>query len=553
MRLHSDWAYLEQEFGCSIQQQFLMGVRSLDNPRAVTPFLLESHGRRFGLFLHVERGNVEAARLPPDMEPVYYRPYFTFEPSEEPSSVHDELGDAIESVAAAGEPLIVDRRLPIAIADTLAERFDVQVENEGEPGPVTARAVSRTDVTDALGRHRSRGADAARRLLSASELRHSIEPYLQGGMDLRFDALDTCLEDAGLTALVVSSRLNVQEIGGVPVRAKRRPLAVLYLTGDTVWTIEPGRDEDGRVFPSAAAAMSDLCSSGTVGVESEDVDCSTRRSLGLDARDTRPADNLLRKWRDRSTVLDLPFYVIATRASAHAIDGALAFARDAIDEGRPVTEMDAFAVYMDRLRSFAADAMPGTRTARTLTNFHTGARTIFPANPAPYPLDRACNVLKVDAGCLLFDAEGYLLGCSDIARTLALSEAGRDLYRRFREGVRRTLIPAVAAGRCGQDIHEIGVAAIWDKRRELDANPLFVDLDRPDLSYDRDVGHLLGKNNLAHLRFAHGDRETLQEGMIACCEYQWPIAGHAIAYEDTCLVTPQGGLNLTSDERDDIG
>ena len=553
MRLHSDWAYLEQEFGCSVQQQFLMAVRSLDNPRAVTPFLLESGGRRFGLFLHVERGNVEAARLPPDIEPVYYRPYFTFEPSDEPPAVHDGLSDAIESVAADGEPLIVDRRLPIAIADTLAERFDVQEEHDGESGTVIARPVSRSDVVDVLGRHRSGGADAARRLLSASGLRHSIEPYLQGGTDLRFDALDACLEDGDLAALVVSSRLNVQEIGGVPVRARRRPLAVLYLTGDTAWIIDPGRDEDGRTFPSAAAALSDLCSSGTIGVESEDVDCSTRRSLGLDTRDTRPADNLLRKWRDRNTVLDLPFYVIATRASAHAIDGALEFARDAIDEGRPVTEMDAFAVYMDRLRSFVADAMPGIRTARTLTNFHTGARTIFPANPAPYPLDRACNVLKVDAGCLLFDTEGYLLGCSDIARTLALSEAGKDLYRRFRVGVRRALIPAAAAGRCGQDIHEIGVAAIWDERRELSANPLFVDLDRPDRSYDRDVGHLLGKNNLAHLRFAHGDRETLQEGMIACCEYQWPIAGHAIAYEDTCLVTPKGGLNLTCDERDDIG
>ena len=219
-------------------------------------------------------------------------------------------------------------------------------------------------------------------------------------------------------------------------------------------------------------------------------------------------------------MLDLPFYVIATRASAHAIDGALGFARDAIDEGRPVTEMDAYAVYMDLLRAFVAEAMPGIRTARTLTNFHTGARTIFPANPAPGPLDRASNVLKVDAGCLLFDPDGYLLGCSDIARTLALSEAGQDLYRRFREGVRRTLIPAAAAGRCGQDVHDIGDAAICDEPRELSANPLFVDLDRPDVSYDRDVGHLLGTNNLAHLRFAHGDRETLQEGMIACSEYQ---------------------------------
>ena len=40
--------------------------------------------------------------------------------------------------------------------------------------------------------------------------------------------------------------------------------------------------------------------------------------------------------------------------------------------------------------------------------------------------------------------------------------------------------------------------------------------------------------------------------MIACCEYQWPIAGHAIACEDACPVIPYGGLSLTSGERDDI-
>jgi hypothetical protein len=63
-----------------------------------------------------------------------------------------------------------------------------------------------------------------------------------------------------------------------------------------------------------------------------------------------------------------------------------------------------------------------------------------------------------------------------------------------------------------------------------------------------DVGHLLGKNNLAHLRLVRGDEQRLREGMIACCECQWPLRGSAIAYEDTCLVTPQGGLNMTSDD-----
>ena len=46
MRLHGEWRYVEQEVGCSVRQQFLTPVRSLDNPRAITPLLLETGGRR---------------------------------------------------------------------------------------------------------------------------------------------------------------------------------------------------------------------------------------------------------------------------------------------------------------------------------------------------------------------------------------------------------------------------------------------------------------------------------------------------------------------------
>jgi hypothetical protein len=58
---------------------------------------------------------------------------------------------------------------------------------------------------------------------------------------------------------------------------------------------------------------------------------------------------------------------------------------------------------------------------------------------------------------------------------------------------------------------------------------------------------VLGKNNLSHVHFTVSGRDPLREGMIACCEYQWPLKGYAIAYEDTGLVTAKGGLNFTID------
>ena len=548
MKLHSDWSYIGQEFGCSIRDNFLMAVRSLDNPRAVTPFLLETENRRFGLFLHVEKGNVEAAHLPPDIEPVYYRPYFTLEPSEISAPVYLTLGDAVRAVVNGKKSIVVDQKLPVSIANELANTFTVHTETGFEPGSVTVRTASNQEVLERVGRLRPAAANAARQLLTSSPSKKDLEPFLGHTRDQRFQMLDRYLDDAGLAAIFVSSKLNVQEIGGVPARAKQRPLAVLYQPGEPAWIIEAGRGKAGIEFPSASAALRELCSAGSIGVEFEDVDCGTFENFDLKNRDTQPVDQLLRRWRDRNTLPDLPFYVIATRASAYAIEGALEFAKHAIDGQEHVTEMDAFAVYIDRLRHFISDVMPGLRVARTLTNFHVTARTIFPANPAPFPLDNHANALKVDAGCWLYDEDGNLLGCSDIARTLPLSDAGAELYEAFKDGVRSVLIPSAAAGKRGQDMHDIGVGAIWGNPQKLSSNSLFVDFEDPNNSYDRDVGHLLGKNNLAHLRFAHGDKEILQEGMIACCEYQWPLNGHAIAYEDTCLVTAAGGLNLTSDE-----
>jgi Xaa-Pro aminopeptidase len=546
--LHSDWAYLEQEFGCSIRERFLMAIRSLDNPKAATPFLAEVNGRRFGLFLHVEKGNVEAANLPADITPVYYRPYFTFEPSERPPQIKLTLADAIEAIAEGERSITIDRQAPMAVAAELSTRFRVEIEGAPEIGVVTLRKAVCNATLERLGRGRAAAGNVARRLLEHSPVRNDLLPYLEEHADRRFAALDQLIEVAGFAGVVVSSTLNVQEIGGVPVAGKQRPLGVIYAPGDGhAWIIEHGRASGGRTFSNPEAALRDVIPRGRIGVEMEDVSLGMADALGLDRRDYSAADPLIRQWRDENTLPDLAYYIIASRTTRHAIEAALDFAASAL-RSDIVTEMDAYAVYLRSMREFVAANMQGARVQRTLTNFHTGARTIFPANAAPFPLRPGAHTLKIDAGCLLFDGEGVLLGCSDIARTLPLTDSAADLYHLFQRAVRQSLIPGAAAGRSGDAIHSGGVAAIWQHSREFAANPLFVDLKSPRQDYARDVGHLLGKNNLAHLRFVSGEHRQLREGMIACCEYQWPLKNNAIAYEDTCVVSRDRGLNITSDE-----
>ena len=98
MKLLSDWTYLQQEMDCSFPDRFLMALRAFDNRRSVAPFLLETDHGRYGLFLHVEKGNVEAAQLPPTITPVYYQRDFDFNP---PAGdvVHDTLEAALDAIA----------------------------------------------------------------------------------------------------------------------------------------------------------------------------------------------------------------------------------------------------------------------------------------------------------------------------------------------------------------------------------------------------------------------------------------------------------------------
>jgi Xaa-Pro aminopeptidase len=543
MRLHCDRSYVEWQFGCSLQDRFLMPVRSFDNAKTLSPMILEKGDRRYGLFVHVEKGNVEAALLPKDITPIFYLPYFSFDAAERDVAAAS-LEDAIAHVADDERGLVLDRRLPCGLALRLAGKFEVDYETELNVGAVTVSRVAKSDVLQRTDTYRAACAGSAEVLLQRSPHRRELLRYLDAREDHRFELLDRLISEQNLSGLVVSSILNVQEIAGVPMWGKRRPLGAVYAAGE-VWLIEAGAGV-GKTFPTVAAAFADLLPSGRIGLEMDDLESWLFHEAGLDRREHIAADNLLRQWRDLGTLPDLASYIITTRASELALRRALEFARDRVPADR-VTEMDAYRVYLDTLRGFVAEFAPGLRVGRTLTNFHSGSRTIFPSNAAAYPLSKNVNTLKIDAGCLLLGPDGMLLGCSDIARTLCFNEEAEELYRVFSESIRGTVIPGCKVGAAGREVHELAVKALQSSDLSPSSNRLYPGLASVQ-AYDRDTGHLLGRNNLAHLKFTSNEGGVLREGMIACAEYQWPIAGHAIAYEDTCLVTPSGGLNLTVDE-----
>jgi Xaa-Pro aminopeptidase len=424
----------------------------------------------------------------------------------------------------------------------LQKQFDVSLEGNAAAGPVCAERVDPKHVVALLASESDGGNAVARKLLQKSRHREGLTESLRGHDDTRFARLEKAMEADSLSSVIVTSALNIQEFTGLPMRGKRRALAAIYSKDSGLWLISHGSSGEANLYSSFKDACNDLMADGRIGVEMDDMPAWMYASAGLGERDCVAADLLVRKWRDESTLPDLAFYILAARASVHAIEKALEFASRNLDTGR--TEMDAYKVYLDELYGFVAEHAPALRVARTLTNFHSGNRTIFPSNPAPHPLERKINTLKIDAGCMIFDRRGTLLGCSDIARTLCLTKDGTELYELFRKSTVDRLMPACGDGTDGKTIHRLAVEDL--KPVGSLQNTLGRKVQKLS-DFNRDVGHELGKNNLSHLQFTASDAGKLRAGMIACCEYQWPLKEHTVSYEDTGLVTGEGGLNFTVD------
>lgn len=543
MRLHSHWPTIEHAFGCALPDKFLMAIRSFDNAKTVTPFILEKkNGKRFGLFLHVEKGNAQAAMLPADIEQRFYHPYYNFDAGEQPPAIKQNLEELLDELAAGERSLILDDHIPQSIVRRLEQRFEISFDNTAGIGSVFATRVEPSKVVEILSRERPNGSRIAKKILENSRHREALDGFLDRQEDRRFALLDELLDSENLHSLIVTSALNVQELTGLPMRGKSRALAAVYARDKGLWLIGTGPTSEGKTFSSLQAAIAELVGTGRAGIEMDDMPAWIFSAIGLRDREAVPADNLIRRWRDGSTLPDLAFYIIAARASAHAIEKSLKFA-SAYASAR-ITEMDAYKVYLDELYGYVSGYAPELRVARTLTNFHSGNRTIFPSNPAAHPIDERINTLKIDAGCMIFDRDGVLLGCSDIARTLCLTKDGKEIYEIFRDSVVDRLIPACKSGADGASIHRLAVEDLHQVN--LPGNALSREIAEP-ADFNRDVGHVLGKNNLSHLQFTSSGRDALHEGMIACCEYQWPLKGHTVAYEDTGLVTDKGGLNFTID------
>lgn len=256
-------------------------------------------------------------------------------------------------------------------------------------------------------------------------------------------------------------------------------------------------------------------------------------------KETIGITNNLREWQESIAYFDLPFYIIGSYITKHAIVKALKFLQNNLN----ITERQVYKHYQNYLKdAFSSLNLPDISIEEYFVVLHAGDRTLIPSLPSDHMITPNSNTLKIDAGIKIL-YKGVFRAISDIARTLPLSEEAKNLYPILEKTMKEIIIPSISAGKKGCDIHKIAVDGL--KARIKDTK-LLPEGKKSLNEYNRDMGHVIGRQEPVTLPLSSSCTKTIIEGTVGSVEIQWPYINHAFGVEDSYLVGLEKGINLTS-------
>jgi Xaa-Pro aminopeptidase len=241
---------------------------------------------------------------------------------------------------------------------------------------------------------------------------------------------------------------------------------------------------------------------------------------------------------------DLAYFVITATVSRYAIEKTLAHAEQCVHQGVNLTENELFQQYKNLIAEFVNKKKIPVPIKVYFTNLHAGSRSLYPAVPSYYPVNKKGKTYKLDAGLMALDGPGLIHACSDVARTVTFTPEGKEIYDIMQKCAHET-IQAVKPGKTFQDIYWTGIkklASFQDKIRAIGMLPEGFMLTT---DYRRDIGHLLERQEAFTATFCRDKNDILDKYMLGCVEYQWPYKNHSIAFEEMFIVTNKGGICLT--------
>ncbi len=539
---------IKKETGLDFFEDFLFPKLQLASWKMHGPFLVKAGGKTYAVGRMHEKGYFQGMVLPNKLEPKYFKPYFLFEP--DGMEVFNDLTEAVVSLAS-GEKLSIDYDIPYSFYEAIKDADGI--EFLADP-PKVEGSITRilTEQVESLLKPDSSDIDIALNIVDGlkTDKKHILKEYLNKETKDRFKLLDGYMEEYGLSALVVTASLNLQEVAAVPQRNNFGGTIAIYIAGSkdviVVNTNEVGLLRSGRAGVLDIPGLAELLPDGKIGIDDEDIGMGVYYGLGLDKREVVPASVLLRDWREERAGGDLPFYIITGCASRRSIERSLAEAARRIDNNFPVNEKDIYEFYNINLNEFLTEYKAPYTFEVYFANLHSGNRSESPSNHKDYEVKPENNTVKFDSGIKLYDNWGYLRGVSDVARTLCFSEKAQEIYELFDRIMLDQGIPAAKIGATGEDVYMATCEEI-NKNREYIAQRGYIPSHVIKLEeiYSRDVGHLLGKEEPANLCFKKGEKKAFKDGMVGCYEIQWGYKDHSFGTEDSFVVTREGAINFT--------
>lgn len=559
----SDLNSIREEIGLILENPQAV-IENLDSIKDVGPILFKTPDNEYYLIIpevtasdYLPGGRLSSTISKP-IKTIYYGPYFTWDKSREAlESVPSNHADALARALPVNQ-VKISRDMALNKYREFQKQFQVALS------PPTKRAVkilvyevSKAGAISLYNKDRSSIEETAVELINKFSTQKSadkelIKERLSISKDDRLAHLDTLMKKNNISCLLASSKIHIQGLTVLPWDEIKDGCLALY-NGHQIFVLTPEPTEHPNLkrvneYGNLREALDNLVGDGALGVEEKDLDIDRALEIGLDR--IKDATNLFRAWQEETAYFDLPYYVIGGQITRLATEKTLAFVEAAIKAKKNLTEIDAedklyelvdelFSRYIPSLSWYKPSV--GRKKAAVM---HAGARVITPCQATSYPLSTEMNSFKIDVGIEIFH-NGILYACSDVARTLVLTEEVKQFYNLLERNLLEHVIPSIKHGDTGADVYWAGVSQLVkmeEKIREWGMLPPGASLKD---AFNRNTGHLLAKQNAVTLSFTKQETNKLQSGMIGSAEYVWTYRKHSLLVEDMYLVTDRKGLNIS--------
>jgi len=554
--LISNLSQLNKDLGGNVFKQFLAPNLFLDAPIMVIPFILRCSDRKYLLYRNQENENCDLINTG-DLVKISYNPYFLINKKQD-NSVKKNILEVLKEILLEKEKekiLNLDDNLPYA-AYNLIKKGLKGIEITYKPRTIgnnqnKVYEINVVDIEERFKNLREEGQKFAHNLISNSKEKKLLEKEISKGEDSRFELLNRLMEKYGFSAVIMSSNINIQELTGFSFGDSFH-VSAIYKYGDNKVYILSEKEINKNYFkikgeyPDYFSALFSLNIIDNIGFEDHFVNINEFDHYLKHRINLCEGTLVFREWREYRAGEDLVFYIIAGKASKYAMEKIFQEALENIQKKYFNSEEELFQKYLDHFEEFKQKNKLPYHFKEYFTNFYASDRTLYPSIPSKFKVNRNTNEIKIDAGILMTDSQGTILGTTDIARTLPLNRCSVKVYDMIKNTIKDEIIPSIRKNKSYEEIYSEGIRLFSNNCEQfLKDNYLCPQEFDIKKEYTRDIGHLMGKQESFDVKIYKGNKNKLTNNIVGCIEIQWQYDKHALVYEDMWYLGENGVVNLT--------